>query len=1443
MKVNYVFFLAVILSEIISFSQLGPGGVSLDFSGDSDCKMWVDAGELNLSDGASVSSWPDISLSANVNTPTQTNLASQPTYRSDLSASINGHPILRFLPAQYLQLLSSSDINTNGPYTARTTFLAFRTGSDVTTRQMLWEQGGTVRGLNIFIFNGELYFGGYDLQNDGDGTPVWNYAFTRVPLSPSTPYIITHVFDGPLGAVTGSISGFLNGQPFATVNPGPGNPATPVGSLWSHSNAPGLGAVNGDSYNELGAISGATGQQPFLGDMAEFIAYDEILNNAERIIVENYLGAKYFANLVVNDYFDHQVTHGTEVIGIGRDLNATSVHNTSQGRNLFQIQGNTPNFANANLEYFLIGHNQADISTWTVTNAPNNGINSLRLSREWKVDHTGDVGNISFQVDINDLPPLPSGYTKYCLIVDKSGGAVSDFNSLNTEVIEMVNTSGSLYSTSESIPDGAYVTLGIVDPMIQFLNSNDFGFELSPIGMDNTVSITIELNYRPAINVNVDYSFTDNTAIYGTGTPPGIDYVGVLPATGVISILNGTYTNQITFDILGDSDPEVTEDFLFTLFVAGNTTPGLDIGANATNTFTIFDDDNTPKVGFSTISSSHIENSGVVNVQILRTGNTAPVVSVDYQLRVIGGTGTSTNIVDYTYSSGTANFASGVTSVNMQITLIDDLLDEPNETVIFELINNSNCDILTGFKEHELTIIDNDSPPEIQFVVTGAQGPEALGTPSVEIQLSAPTSQVVQIDYADLGTGSATFAADYTIGTTGTITFIPGDTIQTLPLFIVNDAQEEADETINFSLNVGSAINCTPLGNLNHTFTIKDYSSFEWTGLAGVGQDVDNIMWLKASSLPNLDGANVQNFVDSSPNSNTISQSSLGNRPNMNFAGPNGQKELVFNGTSDVFDIPDDANINTAAFYLGKHLSIAFTTGTNVTSRQMLYEQGGGTRGISIYVEGGQLYYHIWSNSNDNGANSAWGVGSSTGAFFVGSGPGSLIANTNYIASFKYEVTFPNGLLTGYLNGENIGNVVISTPSGVEPRLYAHGDNGGLGGVIGSTRYHTNPSSATNFEGAIQELVHYSDAPVNESRRIIVENHLSTKYNINLFASSQYYSTPYALTNSYEMAGIGQYSSNDNHSDSRGTGMVRINNPSSLDNGDFLLWGHDNAALNIGLLPYEENIAGINNRLHRVWKASELGGDVGSVSITFYLNELPGFMGFNESDLVLLIDSDDGDFSNSSKIETGRTYSSITGGLTFSGVNLNHDVWFTIGSKSIITSLPIKLTSFNATVKVNEVQLDWVTATESNNDFFTIERSSNGIHWDAILKIDGAGNSNSSLIYSSIDKAPKKGLSYYRLSQTDFDGQTTHSQVRSVLFNKEDVYQVYPNPANNEVTIQFGEQTVSVNIFDIKGKVVISSGMASNSILTLNISALNKGMYLVQITNNEDIIIKQLIVE
>lgn len=1415
-KILPTIFCLVFFKTVIG--QLGPGGVSLETASDSDCKMWLDAREIQLPDGANVAIWNDISASSNTNSPTQTNLADQPVFRSLPSAGINGNPVLKFSPDRFLRLLSSTDINTSGPYTERTTFLAFRTGTDVNTRQMLWEQGGGVRGLNIYIFNGELYFGAYDIIVDGgDGTPAWVFTFTRTPVQPGTTYIVSHMFDGPTGSTNGTIEGFINGERFDAIDPVIGAPAANVGSLWTHPNAPGLGAVNGDSYNENGSTSG-TGSQPFLGDLAEFIAYDKLLNDAERIIVENYLASKYGINLSANDYFSHQQTHGVEVIGLGRDLGSGNIHNNSQARNLFRIEATGASFADSDFEYFLIGHNDGDTTFWTATDAPNNGVSTRRLAREWKVDHTGDVGSIQFTIDSTQLPAKPAGYTKYCLVVDKSGGAVADFNSAQTDIIELVNTIGSNWQTTEPIPDNSYVTLAVLQPIAGFVNLAESGFELSPVGTNSTENVLVELNYRTASPVDVDFMTMDNSATLNS------DYTNVTPSTGFVTIPAGSTQGAISFEIVGDLTPEPTEEFTLSLILALNSTNGLAISTtNSASVFTIYDDDNPPKFGFNVNASMVDENAGPISIEVNRSGDLVPAVSVDYQLRVIGGSGTATDGSDYTISSGTLSFATGITQQFVPLTILEDLIDEPNETIILELTNPVGGDLLSGSEEHTVTIMDNDALPTVQFAMTALSGSEAVGIPSIEVILSSSSGQTIQVDYENLLTGSATDAADYAIPTTGTLTFSPGDTIEVLPLFVVNDALNEAAETINFQLVAGSEVNASISGNSAHTYTITDYTSFEWLGAGGVGMAADNIFWYKADQLSDANNANVGTFVDESPNGFSATQTNAGQQPSMNFSGPNGKKELLFSGT-DVLTIPGNGSINTST-YSGKDVIVGFSTGSDVTSRQIVYEQGGSTRGLSIYIQNDQLFYHVWNNANDNGANSAWGSGSTTGAYFVNSG--TISANTDYVATLHFRVGASSGTLEGFLNGASVGSVTITTPSGVPPILYAHGDAGGIGGRVGSTRFHDGSNANAYFQGAIQEVIHYSNAPFHDARRMIVENYVAANYAVSMAPAGQLFSPVVAATYGNEVAGIGESVSGNNHLDGQGTGMVRVNSPVALSSGDFFLWGHDQGAVLFDIPPAPESIPNIDERLYRVWRAAE-SGDIGGMNVTFYLNNVPGFNSFLEAEMVLLIDKDQGDFSNSSQITAGRSYNASTGELTFANVQISDGEWFTVG-RSIFDLLPVTFSGFEVTNYPGEVVLDWTTASEHFNDYFSIERSSNGFDFEQIGTVKGAGFSTNELSYSFIDTSPLEGISYYRIKQTDFNGKFSFSEMKSVNRSSDVPISVFPNPTKNEVNIVAPEYTnTQVEVIDLTGKTVENIWIDAQGKAYWDASEMKSGIYLLR---------------
>jgi hypothetical protein len=120
---------------------------------------------------------------------------------------------------------------------------------------------------------------------------------------------------------------------------------------------------------------------------------------------------------------------------------------------------------------------------------------------------------------------------------------------------------------------------------------------------------------------------------------------------------------------------------------------------------------------------------------------------------------------------------------------------------------------------------------------------------------------------------------------------------------------------------------------------------------------------------------------------------------------------------------------------------------------------------------------------------------------------------------------------------------------------------------------------------------------------------------------------------------------------------------------------------------------------------------------------------------------------------------------------------FVLASSSTSNPLPIVLKDFQATLVGNSVKCSWETATEINNDHFTLERSENGTDFYEMAQVKGAGNKNSSSLYSYWDERAAEGISYYRLKQTDFDGTTSYLGVRTVE-NKEGkpVLTLYPNP-------------------------------------------------------------------
>jgi hypothetical protein len=171
-----------------------------------------------------------------------------------------------------------------------------------------------------------------------------------------------------------------------------------------------------------------------------------------------------------------------------------------------------------------------------------------------------------------------------------------------------------------------------------------------------------------------------------------------------------------------------------------------------------------------------------------------------------------------------------------------------------------------------------------------------------------------------------------------------------------------------------------------------------------------------------------------------------------------------------------------------------------------------------------------------------------------------------------------------------------------------------------------------------------------------------------------------------------------------------------------------------------------------------------------------------------------------------------------------------LGSWGNEVPLPIELLWFNAECEGSNITLKWATASETNNDFFTIERSFDCINFDIVGTIAGAGNSRQTLHYSFTDAKTFNGIVYYRLKQTDFDGQFEYSNIISANCNDKPLQEIeiYPNPISNELNIEAtgNNGVVNFKIINSTGAVVYKSSFIQKT--TIQTSKLDTGLYIIK---------------
>ncbi|HEX8514688.1 MAG TPA: T9SS type A sorting domain-containing protein [Bacteroidia bacterium] len=226
---------------------------------------------------------------------------------------------------------------------------------------------------------------------------------------------------------------------------------------------------------------------------------------------------------------------------------------------------------------------------------------------------------------------------------------------------------------------------------------------------------------------------------------------------------------------------------------------------------------------------------------------------------------------------------------------------------------------------------------------------------------------------------------------------------------------------------------------------------------------------------------------------------------------------------------------------------------------------------------------------------------------------------------------------------------------------------------------------------------------------------------------------------------------------------------------------------------------------------------------------------------------------------TGKVQKGFAGGGSSTLISIGGSNVWTAGDGTLTgptilgAPLPIELLEFSGSKCRENVCLAWTTASETDNDFFTIERTLDGIVFENIAEIDGAGNSTSPVNYFYTDYSAFEGTSYYRLKQTDFNGNFSYSALAPVNYYdvQELSFAVYPNPnSGTNISLEVNgplQEEILVVVKDITGKenyskVVVLQNTIDNVIVLDPSNKLGSGIYFITATSQQSIYNKKMIV-
>ena len=637
------------------------------------------------------------------------------------------------------------------------------------------------------------------------------------------------------------------------------------------------------------------------------------------------------------------------------------------------------------------------------------------------------------------------------------------------------------------------------------------------------------------------------------------------------------------------------------------------------------------------------------------------------------------------------------------------------------------------------------------------------------------------------------------------------------------------------------------------------------------------ILWFKADQGVNSTGYNngsnytITTWYDQSNNGWDATSNTSQYKPvylNTSNTDINYNPTIAFDGTDDYLDLQSNYPTSNSDGMTWYAIAKANTTAGNKT-RAFVFDIGRHDKeGFGLAHSSNSSL--IYSSTHHDGA---------TSDIFHNHDTTTVLLKLNYNFDLSQELSY---------NGEYTPS--LSTPVEIQElnnsTLNLNSTHHSIKGpfTIGrqSKSQHLSNDNIRAYDGRIAEIIGFSENFTHLQSREI-ETYLAIKYGITIDNTG--YNTGLPLANYRASDGTNIFSlfshtayQNEVIGIGRDDGMGLMQKQSHTPANDFRLYISTLASNNInnsGVFPNNTNpeniqflVCGTNqgagyatsnaiaeqpssvvSRLEKEW-VIENSNYTGAFNVDIVLNGFAVNNGVNNNDLRLLID-DDGDFSNATSYSSSSGISFILVGNTLKILNIQDSLipqhstkYFTVGSVSFGTPLSINLDFFNGkhNASNNFNHLKWRTLSEVNNDFFTIEISEDGIHWKDHVQKTGAGTVYHPMYYQFKHKNVRPGKYYYRLSQTDFNGD--RREIGIVIIDVEHKKQLllYPNPVKDELRVYNSDGYSNYpEIYKLTGeKVDIPFPYKLNkTTLVYNTSNLSKGLYLLRFNGSSTKFIKQ----